>query len=247
MKKYKQQHNATPLGKALRKLMLKERWSCLELSRYLGISNSEAWAWVWENRLPYAHTYLRLVTLFPELAKAYPHVPLDVLKLSTDAEKFGAWVRAEREKRKLSQRDLNYLAGIGNVNDIENGVNNAKGRKTIKMQTLDRLCAVLCGDFRPAEILPQRITELKLKYLKLIAQGLPDSAIGEIMHVSQDTAKNARLKICRALGARNSVQAVAVAVGLGLMPLEDYAEAAKAAVDRRNENDAWKSREMMNR
>lgn len=203
-------------------MMKREGWTYKELAEQVGGSNLEIYEWLFNSAIPRASTFRRLVDLFPELAALYPHVPLEVLRM--DMEEIGAWVKNKRTSAGLSQRDLQFLSGSRNVEHIEQCKT-----KSITMQTLDRLCTVLCGGENHDDAMIAAIGDMGREYLRLFAEGLSDSAVAQRLCITEKSAKTRRLNTLRALNAHSTAEAVAVAVGRGLLPLDEYREAAEAA------------------
>jgi DNA-binding NarL/FixJ family response regulator len=69
----------------------------------------------------------------------------------------------------------------------------------------------------PAPVAPDRLTPRQYEVLKLVAWGVTTEAIAAELNLSRETVRNHVRGILRALGARNRLEAVAIARRDGLL------------------------------
>ena len=82
----------------------------------------------------------------------------------------------------------------------------------------ERILQALTSDAPIAIVeIPDPLTERENEVLRLIAFGMSNREIGELLHVSEGTVKNHTSNILSKLGVRDRTRAVLKAVDLGIL------------------------------
>lgn len=70
---------------------------------------------------------------------------------------------------------------------------------------------------------PRQVTKPELEALHLAARGLSSKESGKVLNISNQTVKDRLQRACWRLDARNTVNAVAIALSRGLIQLDQGA------------------------
>jgi DNA-binding NarL/FixJ family response regulator len=95
-----------------------------------------------------------------------------------------------------------------------------RGEAAITRKTVRRLMEGFAASSRQRHSLIEDLTQREIQLLQLVAEGLSNKALAQRLSISENTVKYHLKKILQKLGVQNRTEAVAYAIGTGLIKPE---------------------------